>query len=250
MKRSLLFWRRRRDERGAALDDELRAHFAMAVADRIARGESPGEAAAAARREFGNVGHVREVTRESWGRLGLWVEQLEQDLRFAWRSFRRSPGVAAMAIVTLAIGIGATTAMFTVMNGVLLRPLPFRSPGRLYIAGFNPPPGPFSPIPGLYDRHFIAAEGHNELFDGLAAFWSESATVRGVGDPVKLTDGLATGDFFDVLGVAPEMGSTFHHAAGDDDHIVVLSDRLWRLADRRCGAHDRRRDATVVPVSS
>jgi len=228
MIRSFFFWRRRRDARDLELDDEIRAHFAMAVADRMARGESPEDAAAAARREFGNVGHVREVTRESWGAAGLWLERLDQDLRFTARSLRRSPGVAAAAIITLAVGIGATTAMFTIMNGVLLRPLPFAAPDRLYIASYNPPPGPFSRIPGLYDRHFIAVDAKNDLFDGFATFWSNPATVRGVGDPVKLSDGFGTGDFFDLLGVAAEIGSTFHHGAGDDDHVVVLSDRLWR----------------------
>src|SRR6185437_3524869 len=86
MIRSFFFWRRRRDARDLELDDEIRAHFAMAVADRMARGESPEDAAAAARREFGNVGHVREVTRESWGAAGLWLERLDQDLRFTARS--------------------------------------------------------------------------------------------------------------------------------------------------------------------
>ena len=81
-------WEARREADDRALDEEIRAHFAMAVADRIARGESPGEAGAAVRREFGNVGHVKEVTREAWG--GLWIERLTQDFRYAIRSLRRS----------------------------------------------------------------------------------------------------------------------------------------------------------------
>src|SRR4051812_14813151 len=87
--RIMSFWNMKgRNERSADLDDEIRAHFAMAVADRIARGESPEEATAAARREFGNVGHVKEVTRETWG--GLWLERLLQDIHYTLRSLKRA----------------------------------------------------------------------------------------------------------------------------------------------------------------
>src|SRR4029078_12646696 len=111
-------WERKRDARDADLDEEIRGHFAMAVAERIARGERPDDALAAARREFGNVSHVKEVTRESWGRGGIWCERLLQNLRHALRSLRRAPVFATVAILTLALGIGANTAMFTVMRGV------------------------------------------------------------------------------------------------------------------------------------
>ena len=95
--------------RDAELDEEIRAHLAMAIADRMARGESYEQAAAAARREFGNLGHVKEVTRETWG--SLWLERLRQDLVVTFRALRRAPAFAVAALVVLALGIGLNTAI-------------------------------------------------------------------------------------------------------------------------------------------
>src|SRR5215467_4682762 len=109
-----------RERQTDELADELRAHIEMAQADRVARGESPSAAAAAARREFGNVGLVQEVSRDEWGRAGMWLERLAQDVRFGLRVLRRAPGFATVSVLTIALGIGATKAIFSVVDATLL----------------------------------------------------------------------------------------------------------------------------------
>src|SRR5258705_8817276 len=118
-------WRNRDKD----LDEELRGHLAMAARDRMERGEPPTGAQAAARRELGNVLTIKEVTRETWG--WMWVERLGQDLRYATRLLRRNPGFTLVAILSLALGIGANTAIFQVIDAVRLRTLPIRNPGEL-----------------------------------------------------------------------------------------------------------------------
>ena len=174
-------WQRRRDDQDRELDDEIRAHFAMAVADRIARGESPEDAVTAARREFGNVGHVKEVTRETWGGLGL--ERLAQDVRYAGRSLRRAPVFAATAVLTLALGIGVGTAMFTVVRSVLLRPLPFAAPDHLYAISHVPERllGVFGP--SMPDREFADFTRTTTAFSSTTSYRTWPGTLLGAGEP-------------------------------------------------------------------
>jgi hypothetical protein len=116
-------------KRKAELDEEIHAHLQMDIQNRIDRGESSEQARAAAMREFGNVALIEDVTRETWG--WVWLERLGQDLKYALRQLRRSPVFTITVIATLTLGLGATAAMFTVVDHVLLRPLPYEDSRQL-----------------------------------------------------------------------------------------------------------------------
>src|SRR5690349_6291043 len=210
------------------IQEEIAAHLRMAIADKMAHGASREEAERAARAEFGNVTHVAEVTREVQG--GLWLERLGQDLRYGCRALRRTPAFTAVAVATLALAIGANSAVFTVVNSVLLQPLPFRDPGRLYAISYLPAHLPFELPPGVDDRLYLEYRQHVSRFDRITGYQRQELTLSGVGDATRLPGARASATFFEVLGVQPALGRAF--SADEDqagtDRVVILSDRLWR----------------------
>jgi putative ABC transport system permease protein len=229
-------WRRR--HRDLELDEELAGHMRMAIEERVARGERREDAQRAARREFGNLGVVKEVTRDMWG--GGWFERLLQDVRYGARTLRRSPAFTIVALSTLALGIGATTAMFTVVHGVLLRPLPYPRSDRLMRIAYDYPKSPFITEGGISDRQWVDTRSRYRTFTRVAAFTPGFVTLTNAGDPVRLQEASVAAGLFETLGIAPALGRTF----GRDDElvsgepVVVLGDALWR---ERFGA-----DANVV----
>ena len=216
--------RRKRDEE---LDEELRAHLKMAIEDRIERGESAIDAERNARREFGNSLQVQEITRDIWGWSRL--ERIAQDTKYALRQMRGAPWFTAVALLTLALGLGATTAIFSIVNGVLLRPLRFRDSGQLYIAESLPPAdmGVAGTLP-VNARHFHEWRTHCESCADVALFQGTNLTLVGAGDPVQLPALDVSFNFFRTLGVQPAIGLDFIAEGPGDFGKVLLSDALWR----------------------
>jgi putative ABC transport system permease protein len=221
-------WRRAR--RTDELADELRAHLDMAEADRVARGESPSDAAAAARREFGNVGLVREVARDEWGRIGMGLEQLGQDVRFAMRALRRAPGFATVAILTIALGIGATTAIFSVVEATLLHPLPYPHPEQLVrieddLAGIGARDVGMS-IPEWHDLE------RSGVFEQVSPTWYDDNNLTGLSRAQRVAILIVSPNYFAMLGVKPQLGVTFNPADPTPgfNEQAVISDGLWKRA--------------------
>jgi putative ABC transport system permease protein len=222
-------WLRRRD-REEELDAELRNHLEMAVRDRIERGETPGEAEAAVRREFGNIGLIKEVTRGMWG--WMWLDQLLQDISYGLRFLRRRIGFTAVAALTLALGIGASTAIFSAVNPILFEPLPYPFADRvMMIWDFT----------GDGSRHYPTFGTYRELversrsFDAIAVMKPWQPTMIGSAEPERLDGQRVSASYFQVLGVPPLLGRDF--VSSDDQingpKVAIISDGLWR---RRFGS--------------
>jgi putative ABC transport system permease protein len=228
-------WRRRRE---TELAEEIQAHLRMAAQDRLERGETAPHAAAGARRELGNVGLIQETTRDMWsGVAQRSISQTAQDLRYGWRTYAKSPGFTAVAVLTLALGIGASTAIFSVVNAVLLAPLPYRQADRLITVWTNNPAKNIE-LDLASGGVFAEWRGRNHVFEGMAASTDNEYTLTGAGDPQFLIGYQFSANYFPLLGVEPQLGRTFRpeeDKPGAPD-VVVLSDRLWRRtfhADRR-----------------
>lgn len=219
---------RLRERRIAELADELQAHLEFAQADRIARGESPRDAAANARREFGNVGLVQEIARDEWGGAAMAAERLGQDLRFALRMLRRAPSFSVLAVLTIALGIGSSTAIFSVVEATLMHPLPYPHPEQLVrieddLAGI-----------GAHDVGMSTPEwrdlARSGIFARVSPTWFDNNNLTGLSHPQRVSIQIVAANYFALLGVRPEVGAGFDPADPTPgfDGQVVISDGLWR----------------------
>lgn len=216
-----LFWKSRMD---VEMAEELRFHIEMETEKNVRRGMSPGEARRQAMIAFGGVERFGEQAREERG-MG-WVESLLQDVRYALRQLWRNPGFALVAIVTLALGIGATTTIFSVVNGVLLNPLTFSEPDRLVLVWQERP----------FSKSMLEEfRGEVPFLHGLAAYNHRNFTLVGDGEPEEVRGAAVSVDYFDVMGVPAARGRTFlpGDAVPGQGRVVVLSHRLW---ERRYGS--------------
>src|SRR6266446_6362432 len=211
------------------LDEELRAYLEMVIEEKMKYGMSRQDATRAVRLERGNAEVAKEVIHAA--RWESVVETCWQDLRFALRTLRKSPGFTAVAVLTLALGIGANTAVFTVVNGVLLRPMPFPGADRLFLVSLAPRGGPFEWQPGISDRDYLAFRDQDQAFENVASFTKgTTANLTGAGDPLQIPVAYVTTQFFAALRTNPEIGRGF--LAGEDepghDNVVLLGNEIWK----------------------
>ena len=234
-----MIWRRNRMLK--ALDLDFEEHIQRETEDNIDRGMTPEEARYAALRKFGNVTRLKEDTRNVW--KFVWLEQFVQDLRGAARMLRRNPGFSITAMLTLALGIGMNTAIFSVLDGVVLAPLPYKQPDRLVLALLYNQTLKYATYLSYSD--FLDWQRDTHSFERMAAFTQQDHDLTSPGTPEHLNGEQVSWGFFHTLGVKPALGREF--TSREDVHggapVIIISDRLWR---NRFG---QRREALGRPVT-
>jgi predicted permease len=230
---------------GRELADEMASHFEEKIEEFVESGMSREEAVFAARRSFGNPTLLLEQGKDVWRFSPM--ENLFRDLRFAMRSLAKSPLFTGMAALILALGIGANCAMFTLIDAVLLRPLPFPNAQRIVMLWERPPHqdrhNPVSPV------NYLDWRERTHSFDAIAAVSSFPLNLSGIGEPKAVDGAMVAADFFRVLGVAPLLGRTFDVSEDvpNGPNLAVLSYALWRgqfggsasILGRTIRLHDR-----------
>ncbi len=216
----------RRSRMENEMDAELRFHMEAYAEDLVRGGMAREEAMRRARIEFGGIEQTKEECRDM--RRVNWIEDLVQDVQYAARMLSKSPGFTIVAILTLALGIGANTALFSVVNAVLLKPLPFRNPGKVVaLWETETAPGSF-PLTG---EDYLDWRAQNSTFEDMSLYsWQSSYNVSEKDGTEGASVVRTQANFFSLLGAQAQIGRTF--ATGEDQnggsHVAVLSDGFWK----------------------
>jgi predicted permease len=214
------------------LDQDICDHIEIETRDNVERGMSPEEARFAALRKFGNVTRVKEETREVWS--FVWLEQLLQDIRYGLRMLARSPGFAVVVILTLALGVGVNTAFFSVANFVVLRPLPVRDPGQLFVLAMREKAA--SEILDVSYPDFLDYRKQSSAFSDMLAYRLGVDGFATDDRADRIISSYVTGNYFSMLGIQPAIGRLIEPAEGlmpGSDPVIVLGYSYWQ---RRFGS--------------
>jgi len=209
----------------ADLDQEVQCHLELLIAENISMGMNGAEAERAARMELGGIEQVKEQVREV--QAGNWLRSVAADCRYGLRQIRKNPGFAAVVILTLALGIGATTAIFSVVYGVLLRPLPYKNANRIMAVqevGSNGRPTP------LADPNFDDFRDQNRTFEAIAKYHENVASISGAWQPTRSEVSAVSPDFLKVFEVQPVLGRDFtaSDAKKGAERTVLVGYGYWK----------------------
>jgi hypothetical protein len=225
-------WLARRRKRDREIEEELDYHLSMLAEERVEDGGDSDSVAARdfARRKLGNKTQIQEATRSVW--TGTRLESFFQDVKFGLRTFRRSSAFTAIAVLSLAFGIGANTAMFSILYAWFIQPVPFPEPDRLalVVLGWHDKSKAPTGSPGIFPfyRDLEAWKGGTHTLESLGgAFW-RNFVLTGRGDAQEVGGTIVTADFFKTLAMAPRLGRTFREQDRSGGPVVVISDWFWQ----------------------
>src|SRR5262245_43951263 len=236
-----LFFYARRDQFDRELEEEMRFHLEMKAEENLAGGASPEEARYAAQRRFGNQTLLQEVSRDIWG--FRYLETLVQDLCYGARMLLKNPGFTLIAVITLALGIGANTAIFSLTSALVLRPFDFHDLDRL-VWVYETAQQRGNDFSGMAPADFADLRRQQTVFAGLAAFRMSNSNLTGGGEPERLWNFEVTAGFFRLLGFEAALGRAFipEEEQAGRGQVAVLGYGLWQ---RRFGADPKIVGATI-----
>ncbi len=235
----------RKNEVENELDDELRSHMEREIEQNLREGMNPVDAREAALRSFGGLEQIKEQCRDARG--VRMIEELWQDLRYGARMVRNQPGFTLIAIITLVLGIGANSTIFSFFNGVLLRPLPYQHPERLVLLDETASKRGGASL-GVSFTNYLDWRAQNRVFTEVGGYHSITFTLTGAGEAEELPGAMASHGLFGLLGVAPLLGRTFtpEEDQPGPHRVVILGYGLWQ---RRFGGDPKIAGRTVTLVN-